>query len=616
MRRTPLIALVIAPFALYAVVMAWSHLLMPLSVKLWRSEVSVRLRAATGNVPMRVQALHDAAAVRSPEAALVALVVQYARQDPDAPVRKQAWRSLGAIGARQPLPEDAREALADAVRESRADAPLSTAIEAIGKAAAHNRVPEDVVLRIAHVTDQKHLEWVYPRAIDALAGIGAAQPLPEAVYQTLSAEFATPRRPGEREDLARAFETIAKGKEGLPEGVLELLDKALASDSNSRIRVHAVYALAHSAQRYPQATRAMIDATQDGVADVRRAAEHGLRIIEAERLFADRPPIEVALDPSLPVESRLRAMPMLRVNRHDARWRGQVIALMRDDDPRIAVAALELTGTITGGPDDAFDRDTLIPQLKVAMTHSDPQIRRAAYAALGRLLRAGSRYYERAADFRAQLDAGAGDSEPPVRVVALAILARTAPDIDTRTAVLERGLADSDPFVRRALVGWLGTPRVQVARRDALLERALADPDPDVRRAAEAARQSWVARPRSWPLEWWALLRAGEYEKAGLRALIAVTVAAPIVVGLAFFVYFMARLLTYLYRRRWRALAAVAVMAVWAAAGYGMFMLYFMAAHAGSRLDLVKAFQLAGILWAAVALYAGLGWALHYAVRR
>jgi hypothetical protein len=57
-------------------------------------------------------------------------------------------------------------------------------------------------------------------------------------------------------------------------------------------------------------------------------------------------------------------------------------------------------------------------------------------------------------------------------------------------------------------------------------------------------------------------------------------------------------------------------MAVWAAAAYGMFMLYYMAAHAGSRLDLVKAFQLAGILWAAVALYAGLGWALHYAVRR
>jgi hypothetical protein len=170
--------------------------------------------------------------------------------------------------------------------------------------------------------------------------------------------------------------------------------------------------------------------------------------------------------------------------------------------------------------------------------------------------------------------------------------------------------------VRRTLVGGLASPRTETGKREALLARARADPDPDVRRAAEAAQLTWQERPRSWPVEAWKMWQAGEHEKLGLIALTAVTVAAPIIVGLVFFIYYMARLLTYLYQRRWRALAVVAVMAVWAAAAYGMFLLYFMAAHAGSRLDLVEAFQLAGILWIAIALYAALGWGLHYAVRR
>ena len=88
MRRTPLIALILAPFALWAVVMAWNQWLLPLSVKLWRSEVSVRVRAATGNVPMRVKALRDAASVREADAELSALLVHHARQDPDTPVRE------------------------------------------------------------------------------------------------------------------------------------------------------------------------------------------------------------------------------------------------------------------------------------------------------------------------------------------------------------------------------------------------------------------------------------------------------------------------------------------------------------------------------------------------
>ena len=616
MRRTPLIALILAPFALYAVVVAWSQLLMPLSVKLWRSEASVRARVATGNAAMRIDALRDAGALRDADAETIALLVHHAQADPEPPVRAQAWRSLGAVGARQTLPDAAIAALGDAVLAAQADPALSEAIVATGQAAAKNRIPEAAVLRIARVSDERHLAWLYPRALDALAEIGAAQPLPDEVYARLRTEFAAPRRPGQREELARAFRTIAKGGGRLPAPLLDDLAAALATEKLDRIRVALVYALAHSSPHYPRAEAVLAETAKDPQRDLRQAAEHGLRIIEAERLFGSREPMAVALERSLPVESRLKAMGSLRVNRREAEWRAGVIALARDPEPRIAAAALELFRHIEGGPDDAFDRDVLLPQLRAAIRHADPQVRRAAYAALGALLRDYGHYRGRAGDFRAALDSGAQDPDARVRITVLAILVRTAPDTVVRDVLLERALNDPDPLVRANVAGWLGSARTETGAREALLARALADPDPNVRRAAQTAQHKWQERPRSWPVEGWKLWQAGEYRTLGLTALTAVTVAAPVVIGLAFFVYFMARLLTYVYQRRWRALAVVAAMAVWAAAGYGMFMLYFMAAHAGSRLDLVKAFQLAGILWAAVALYAGLGWGLHYAVRR
>jgi hypothetical protein len=184
-----------------------------------------------------------------------------------------------------------------------------------------------------------------------------------------------------------------------------------------------------------------------------------------------------------------------------------------------------------------------------------------------------------------------------------------------RDAIVKRGLEDADPHVRTVATGWLAAQRVEISDREALLERAQRDPDADVRRAAAAANNNKQVGPRSWPVELWDLWREGQYAKAGLMALTAVTIAAPVLVGVAFFIYFMARLLTYSFARSWRALMLLPVMAAWAAASYGMFLLYFAAGHAG-RIDTWQMLQLAGLLWLAIALYTAVGWALHYAVRR
>ena len=323
----------------------------------------------------------------------------------------------------------------------------------------------------------------------------------------------------------------------------------------------------------------------------------------------------VAGDRSLPAESRLKAIGVLKVNRRDAAWREQVLSLARDDDPRVIAAALELFIYIDGAPGEDFDRRSLIPQLTSAMSHPDPHVRRAAFGALGREFIHNHRYRGRAADFRPQLEAGAQDPDAMVRINALAAMLRGDPGAAERDAILTRGVNDSDPHVRRVVVSWLGSPKTETRERQALLERALKDPDAGVRQAAAEAGQQWRSRKRGALVELWQQWLAGEYSKVGLTVLTAVTVAAPILIGGVFFLYFMARLLTYVYQRRWRALVVVLVMAAWAAASYGMFLLYFVAAHMRST-DVWHVLQLAGVLWMVVAVYAAAGWSLHYAVRR
>lgn len=613
-RRTPLLALILAPFALWAVVLVWDLVLLPLYESMWHSDFAVRARLGSDDPEARSGALRDATSARPTDEALIRKLVEVARADPDRKVRADALRTLGGIGHRRPLPAEAVQALNAVILTEQDDGMLSAAIQAVGQAAAQNRVPTEMIGRVARIFDERHLEWVYPIAAEAIGEIGAAQALPGDVFAVLNAMFANTRRPGERENLARAFAHIA-ASQSLPAAILDAMTAALSSDREDRVRVQAIYALAHANAYYPQSKALLTAAAQDPRRDVQTAAQHGLRIMEAKQLYASRDPMSVALDRSLPVETRLKAMGPLKVNRKDPAWREQVLSLARDDDPRVIVEGLGLFFHIAGAPDDDFDRHSLIPRLTEASSHPDSRVRVAAFGTLSGLFVHDPRYRSRAHDFRPQLEAGAQDPDAAVRVVALVAMLRGDPGAAEREAILKRGLADADPHVRQVVASWLGSPQTQARDREGLLERARQDPSAEVRLAAAAALKEWSSRQRAWPIELWQLWRAGEYSKVGLMVLTAVTVAAPLLIGGIFFIYYMARLLTYLYERRWRALAVVPVMATWAGASYGMFLLYFGAAHTG-YLGAGKVLPLAGVLWLAIALYAGAGWGLHYAVRR
>ncbi len=610
--RTSILAIILAPVSLYLLVMLWNHALMPLYRSVWYGDTVLQWRLNSQEPAIRIAAAKDIGSARAKDTELLAELVAHMHTDESMEVRKAAATALGNLGWYRPLTLEVIQALSTLVLTEKDDNLLSAAIDAVGQSAAKTRYPDQVVERIAGIFDEQHSAGLYWQVPKVLGQVGAAQPLPDTVFTAMNMLFTNPERPRERQNLASAFTEIAKGQD-LPVTTLDILADAFASEPNRSIRNAILYSLAYSAAHYPPSITVITAAISDPDQDVANVAESGLRIIEYQRTFAEKDPLSLAMDTSEPVEARLRALQIIRGSGIDPADDERIAALAQDPQTEIAVAALGMFRWLGGAPGDDFDQTVLIPALTRAMSNPDPLIRYAAYGALSTMSLHRPAYLH-AADFPAQLEAGANDPDPKVRVVVLVALLRDAGGTAQRDEIVERGMSDPDPYVRRNAVSWLLSPKTRSSQRQALMAQALNDPDPTVRRAAAASQQDWESRERAWPIELWRLWHTGERGKVGMRILIAVTVAPPILISGIFLLYFMARLLTYLQQRRWRAAAVVPVIAIWAVASYGMFMLYFVSGFAGD-VDARDTAILVGILWGAIAAYTALGWGMHYAVR-
>ena len=334
----------------------------------------------------------------------------------------------------------------------------------------------------------------------------------------------------------------------------------------------------------------------------------------AEARQAPRALVEIATDSNQTVEDRLVALRQLRSSTIPEALHESIANLAQDPDPPIVVSALETYPYLARSPNDRLDREVLIPALEHAMASEEPSIREAAYAALSNISvhRPG---YLRAGEFLGLLESGAGDPEPRVRAIALASRLRASSSTKEREAVIELGLADSDPYVRRTTISWLGSPDLHIDRREELIARGQQDSDPSVRSIATASLQQWTGRKRAWPVELWRLWREGERRKVGVRLLFGATVGTPILICLVFALYCVVRVIVLALQKRIRAVVGVLILGVWAAATYGMVILYFLAGHVGD-VDSKEMLTVAGVLWGAIAIYGLLGWCLHLVIRR
>ena len=151
-RRTPLLA----PIALWGLLLLWDTVLKPFYLALWRGETAVELRLASDDPKIPEQALRDAMSVQGMDTQLAREIVATLSGDAEPDVRASAGQTLGQIGQHQPLPVEVMRALHEIVLTESDDVTLSAAINALGQAAASNACPEAVVARIAAISMQRN----------------------------------------------------------------------------------------------------------------------------------------------------------------------------------------------------------------------------------------------------------------------------------------------------------------------------------------------------------------------------------------------------------------------------------------------------------------------------
>ena len=192
-RRTPILAIILAPVALYVLVQLWDHALVPLYRAVWYGDTVMTWRLNSDEPAIRIQAAKDAGSWRAVDAPLFDELVVSLKTDESVEVRKATAATLGMLGSQRPLSAEAVKALSALVLTESDNVMLSAGIVAVGQSAAENRYPDSVVERIAEISSEKHLEWIYPRTATALGQIGAAQPLPDTVVTFMNIRFVDPQ---------------------------------------------------------------------------------------------------------------------------------------------------------------------------------------------------------------------------------------------------------------------------------------------------------------------------------------------------------------------------------------------------------------------------------------
>jgi len=148
-RRTPILAIMLAPVALYLLMQLWTHALVPLYQGVWHSAAVLQWRLASDEPAIRIKAAKDAGWRRAEDAAVLDKLVVSLETDESVEVRKASASALGQIGSQRPLSARAIQALSTLVLTESDNAMLSAVIVAVAQSAAENRYPDSVIEGIA-----------------------------------------------------------------------------------------------------------------------------------------------------------------------------------------------------------------------------------------------------------------------------------------------------------------------------------------------------------------------------------------------------------------------------------------------------------------------------------
>jgi len=130
--RTPILAIIGAPVALYLLVPLWREAVVPLYRFVWYSDTVLERRLNSGEPAIRIAATKAIGSPRVVGADLIDELVDRLQTDESASVRTAAAAALGQRGSLQPLTAHAIDALSTLALSEQGDASLSAVIVAIG----------------------------------------------------------------------------------------------------------------------------------------------------------------------------------------------------------------------------------------------------------------------------------------------------------------------------------------------------------------------------------------------------------------------------------------------------------------------------------------------------
>lgn len=581
-----LLAIVLVVIGFVVIVsVPWKHMVRELQ-KPSSEAVVARLTSPDAAERRAGLSLLGAAAPRQ-DPPIMEAVTRIALADPDPGLQAAAIvylsRASGYAGVprepHQELPQETIDAITEMLSAPPDSKLMPAVVDFVGNNAYWHPKRDEVIAQLTALLVQTQDRVLREKILYALGKFVRQRGLPDDAYDALL-EVYTDRRSGTAHEVRAASEVFrqASYQQTLPAAVLEAVAVALRSHPDERVRDNAIYTFGGQGYRSGIIPAALAQAAESTDSRTRKKARTQITVIEKRRSDYLDKLMKTARDTSQPANTRIRALGNAKMDyAQQDLFRDTVLLLLADKDPDVRASAVRTLLYLRKHPAYADDDSALLA------------------------------YQERAAQ----------DPAGEVRIAAMVNLwglKLTREELLTRFAQV---LQDKDPAVVSATLDSLRrhTP-LEDERIERLIEQHTHAENADVQRSAERTLAAY--RKRSPPMWERFITSAKDVKHHGLR-LYWLLAGIGVLVAAAFAVYYMLRIVVYVGERRSRALTAGGVMLAWVALTYGMVYLFIVGVFAFGHNYLVPIRQqllIDLVMGGLLLVYAALGWAMHYLIRR
>jgi HEAT repeat protein len=379
------------------------------------------------------------------------------------------------------------------------------------------------------------------------------------------------------------------------------------------------YAAAH-AQHFPDTVREAVEATlrQHRDRDVRRNA---LFTLSNQAMFTGElsPALEAVLDDA---DADIRDKAGWAVARFKERQfkdpadkLAALLATARDTELRADVRVKALAEALSPKPGAGPAPETALAVAEEFLRDPQPEIRVGGIIHLNKMSHHAA-YQQRLPEIHAWLQQALSDDDASVRVAAVPQLSYVRLDEQQRHDYLVNALKDSDRNVVRAAMDVVGRQKMDSPEIEAALQQLATRQEPALSNTAKTQLRR-IEMQRKGPVG--NFLDTAKDRKSWGGLLFWAVAALGIGLAAGFAIYYAYRLLDSVSQKSWRALTSFGVLIVWVVATYGMVMTFVFGAFGmghNSPAPLKDQLTIDALLFAALLIYAGAGWLLHYLVRQ